>query len=195
MSVSPGAWLVVSSFISLFLALGLVYAYKTICALRYGDSDLQKYGAATIVFFVIYSMIMLSPSRGLGDVYKRQLLVCRRPRSIVADPAYRLLGEGRVASCMNKRRIRGAVQNISFCNSPLHNFVISKNFPQMPRYPLEMHPLGVMDKRTAQTASCHPSLAGKGSALHPLIHRVPARSNQCVRHSPPNRSPPCRQWA
>ncbi|GEM_PF-495595 len=59
MSVSPGAWLVVSSFISLFLALGLVYAYKTICALRYGDSDLQKYGAATIVFFVIYSMIMI----------------------------------------------------------------------------------------------------------------------------------------
>ena len=38
---------------------GLVYAYKTICALRYGDSDLQKYGAATIVFFVIYSMIMI----------------------------------------------------------------------------------------------------------------------------------------
>ena len=59
MSVSPGAWLVVSSFISLFLALGLVYAYKTICALRYGDSDLQKYGAATIVCFVIYSMIMI----------------------------------------------------------------------------------------------------------------------------------------
>ena len=45
--------------VSSFLALGLVYAYKTICALRYGDSDLQKYGAATIVFFVIYSMIMI----------------------------------------------------------------------------------------------------------------------------------------
>ena len=48
-----------SLIVSSFLALGLVYAYKTICALRYGDSDLQKYGAATIVFFVIYSMIMI----------------------------------------------------------------------------------------------------------------------------------------
>lgn len=59
MSVSLGGWFFGSLIVSSFLALGLVYAYKTICALRYGNSDLQKYGAATIVFFVIYSMIMI----------------------------------------------------------------------------------------------------------------------------------------
>ena len=50
MSVSLGGWFFGSLIVSSFLALGLV---------RYGDSDLQKYGAATIVFFVIYSMIMI----------------------------------------------------------------------------------------------------------------------------------------
>lgn len=51
MSVSLGGWFFGSLIVSSFLALGLVYAYKTICALRYGDSDLQKYSVQAAPFY------------------------------------------------------------------------------------------------------------------------------------------------
>ncbi len=59
LSVGPGEWLVGSFLVTVFLLLGVYFGYRTIAAMRYGDSDLQKYGKATLVFLAIYSMIMI----------------------------------------------------------------------------------------------------------------------------------------
>lgn len=48
--MSFGAWFFGSLIVSSLLTLGLYFGYRTRAAIRYGDSDLQKYAAAMILF-------------------------------------------------------------------------------------------------------------------------------------------------
>ena len=73
--------------------------------------------------------------------------------------------------------------------------VISKSLPQPPRSPPVLHPPGVTDTQSQQTASSHPPPAGRGSAPHPSGRRAQARSDGCARRFAPNRNMTCRQLA
>lgn len=65
LSLSLGRYFVGSFVISAFLGAGLFFAYRAISGLHYGNENWKKYAIASIVFVMLYSMILIGLILGI----------------------------------------------------------------------------------------------------------------------------------